>query len=106
MSDLPPLLPRVPHGGPTAQPFTGLDFSVNVNPYGPNPRLVQALHAADHAHYPDPEYRAVRTRLAQWHGVTPAEVALAAGASDLLHRLVRAWLRCWSPCCRCFSRRP
>lgn len=92
MPDLPPLLPRVPHGGPTSRPFTGLDFSVNANPHGPNPVLVQALRDADHTHYPDPAYREVRTRLAAWHGVETDEVALSVGASDLLHRLVRAFL--------------
>lgn len=92
MSDLPPLLPRFPHGGPTSAPFSGLDFSVNVNPYGPNPLLVQALRDADPAPYPDPAYAAVRTRLANWHGVSPDEVTLSVGASDLLHRLVRAFL--------------
>ncbi|QFP76995.1 histidinol-phosphate transaminase [Deinococcus sp. AJ005] len=92
MPELPPLLPRIPHGGPTSAAFTGLDFSVNADPYGPNPALVQALREADHAHYPDPTYRAVRERLADWHGVSPSEVALAVGASDLLHRIVRAFL--------------
>lgn len=92
MPELPPLLPRVPHGGPTARVFTGLDFSVNANPYGPNPALVRALREADHAHYPEPTYRMVRERLADWHGVSPSEVALAVGASDLLHRIVRACL--------------
>lgn len=89
---LPPLLPRIPHGGPSARVFAGLDFSVNVNPYGPNPQLVRALRRADHAHYPDPAYTAVRAALALWHGVEPQEVALAVGASDLLHRLVRAFV--------------
>lgn len=92
MPELPPLLPRVPHGGPTSAPFTGLDFSVNANPYGPNPLLVRALRDADHAHYPDPAYTEVRTRLAAWQGVEADEVALSVGASDLLHRLVRAFL--------------
>ncbi|GAA5514170.1 histidinol-phosphate aminotransferase [Deinococcus carri] len=92
MADLPPLLPRAPHGGPTARLFTGLDFSVNANPYGPNPMLVRVLREADHAHYPDPTYREVRERLAAWHGVDVDEVALSVGASDLLHRLVRAFL--------------
>ena len=92
MPELPPLLPHFPHGGPTSAPFTGLDFSVNTNPYGPNPVLLQALWMADHAHYPDPAYRRERERLAEWHDVSPGEVALAVGASDLLHRIVRAFL--------------
>lgn len=90
--DLPPLLPRAAHGGPSARPFGGLDFSVNANPYGPNPALLRAVREADHAHYPDPTYSDVRECLAAWHGVDPGEVALSVGASDLLHRLVRAFL--------------
>lgn len=70
----------------------GLDFSVNTNPYGPSPVLLQALLNADHAHYPDPTYLAVRSRLADWHGVNPENVAVSVGASDLLHRLARAFL--------------
>lgn len=89
---LPPLLPRTPHGGPTATPFQGLDFSVNSNPFGPNPALLRAVREADHTHYPDPTYRAARVKLAAWHGVTPDEVALSVGASDLLHRVARAFL--------------
>ncbi|BDP40084.1 histidinol-phosphate aminotransferase [Deinococcus aetherius] len=93
MTDLlPPLLPRAPHGGPTSRPFTGLDFSVNATPYGPNPVLVEAIRAADHAHYPDPTYRDVRARLAGWHVWDAEGVALSVGASDLLHRLARAFL--------------
>ncbi|MDV6376513.1 pyridoxal phosphate-dependent aminotransferase [Deinococcus arenicola] len=92
MSELPPLLPRFPHGGPTSEVFKGLDFSVNANPYGPNPALMRALQEADHAQYPDPQYRTVRDKLADWHRVSHSEVALAVGASDLLHRLVRAFL--------------
>ncbi|ACO47842.1 histidinol-phosphate transaminase [Deinococcus deserti] len=89
---LPPLLPRAPHGGPTSASFAGLDFSVNTNPFGPNPILLEAVQRADHGQYPDPTYRAVRETLAAWHGVVPECVALAVGVSDLLHRLVRAFL--------------
>lgn len=89
---LPPRLPASPHGGRTAQPFTGLDFSVNTNPYGPNPILLQAVQNADHAQYPDPAYTDVRATLADWHGAKTEEIAVAVGASDLLHRLARAFL--------------
>ncbi|UFA51826.1 pyridoxal phosphate-dependent aminotransferase [Deinococcus radiophilus] len=92
MTDLPPLLPRAPHGGPTSAPFGGMDFSVNSNPFGPNPSLLQAVQGADHAHYPDPAYSATRATLAAWHGVTPDELAISVGASDLLHRTARAFL--------------
>ncbi len=92
MKNLPPLIPRIPHGGPTAQPFTGLDFSVNTNPHGPNPILLRIAQQADLAHYPDPSYLATKQILAQWHGLNPENVALSVGASDLLHRICRAFL--------------
>ncbi len=88
-----PQLNVAPHGGPAHQTFTGLDFSVNANPYGPNPALLRAVQHADHAHYPDPGYRAVRESLGRWHGVEVGCVVPAVGASELLHRLVRAYLR-------------
>ena len=88
-----PRLSTAPHGGPADQTFTGLDFSVNANPYGPNPALLWAVQNADHAHYPDPGYKAVRESLGRWHGVEAGCVVPAVGASELLHRLVRAYLR-------------
>ena len=88
-----PQLRAAPHGGPAHQTFTGLDFSVNANPYGPNPALLEAVQNADHAHYPDPGYKAVRESLGRWHGVEAGCVVPAVGASELLHRLVRAYLR-------------
>ncbi|WP_407571155.1 pyridoxal phosphate-dependent aminotransferase [Deinococcus altitudinis] len=84
---------QAPHGGPGKQPFAGLDFSVNTNPYGPDPALLSAVMRADHAHYPDPDYTAVKERLGRWHGVQPGCVVPAVGASELLHRVVRAYLR-------------
>lgn len=88
-----PQLIAAPHGGPADQRFSGLDFSVNANPYGPNPALLRAVQHADHAHYPDPGYRAARESLGRWHGVEAGCVVPAVGASELLHRLVRAYLR-------------
>ncbi|GGJ64960.1 pyridoxal phosphate-dependent aminotransferase [Deinococcus aquiradiocola] len=90
---LQPLLAGVPHGGPGRGPFTGTDFSVNTNPFGPNPELLRAVRDADHAHYPDPSYAALRARLAAWHGLTAAGVVPSVGASELLHRVARAYLR-------------
>ena len=81
------------HGGPSHSPFSGLDFSVNANVYGPNPVLLKAVRQADHTRYPDPSYLALRERLGAWHGVEAACIVPAVGASELLHRMVRAYLR-------------
>lgn len=87
-----PLIERARHGGPDGTTFAGLDFSVNANPRGPNPALLEAAQAADTGPYPDPSLGRVRAALAEWHGLEPAGVVPAVGASELLHRLVRAYL--------------
>lgn len=92
----PQLAPAL-HGGPGRVPFAGLDFSVNANIYGPNPMLLSALQHADHARYPDSAYLTVRESLGAWHGVDAGCVVPAVGASELLHRLARAYLRPGDP---------
>jgi histidinol-phosphate aminotransferase len=88
-----PLLPRAEHGGPQASGEHILDFSVNSNPLGPNPELVRIWRAADPRGYPDPHYRQARLALADHHGVDPESVVLGVGASELLHRIVRAFVQ-------------
>ena len=66
-----PLLPRALHGGPQAADENVLDFSVNANPLGPNPALVQAWQRADFGRYPDPLYGHAREALAKYHGYSP-----------------------------------
>ncbi|MBB6098293.1 histidinol-phosphate aminotransferase [Deinobacterium chartae] len=87
--DFPPLA-RAPHGGGAAR----IDFSVNSNPFGPNPLLVEAWRSADLARYPDPTYRAARAALGALHGYDPDAVALAVGSSELMYRLA---LSCLNP---------
>jgi histidinol-phosphate aminotransferase len=88
-----PLLPRAEHGGPQEADERILDFSVNTNPLGPNPELVRIWRAADPCGYPDPHYRQARRALADHHGVGPESVVLGVGASELLHRVVRAFVQ-------------
>lgn len=37
-----------------------LDFSANLNPFGPPPEVMEALRQVDISHYPDPEARYLR----------------------------------------------
>ncbi|GGJ38209.1 pyridoxal phosphate-dependent aminotransferase [Deinococcus roseus] len=87
-----PLIPKALHGGKQAEDQP-LDFSVNSNPLGPNPVLLQAWKAADLTEYPEPTYLHTRTVLAHWHQVRPEQVVLGVGASELMYRICFALLR-------------
>lgn len=86
-----PLLPPATHGGTETNDECILDFSVNTNPLGPNPALVQLWQTTDPSAYPDPHYHKARQALADDHGYPVAGVVLGVGASELLHRLVRVF---------------
>ena len=82
-------IPAAPHGG---HPAGGLDFSVNSNPFGPNPVLLTAARAADVSHYPEAQHLSTRRVLANWHGLEPEQITLGVGVSELLYRLCRTYL--------------
>jgi histidinol-phosphate/aromatic aminotransferase/cobyric acid decarboxylase-like protein len=89
------------HGGPDLdelralglEPERILDFSVNVNPYGPTPFMREAIRAAAIERYPDPSAAGARHALAGAWGVEPAGVVLGAGAAELLWVITRACVR-------------
>ena len=101
MTDMTDTPPARTHGGLPRQelaalgipPEQVLDFSVNVNPYGPSPSMRAALQAAPLHTYPDPHALAARRALAQAAGVHANEVSLASGAAALLWDLARLWVR-------------
>ena len=70
-----------------------LDLSVNVNPYGPAPGVVEAIRSAPLDAYPDPEALAVREALGDRWSVVPERVAFGNGASELLWALAQVLLR-------------
>lgn len=77
------------HGGPDGGPEPLWDFSTNANALGPNPVILEYLKKADPSRYPDPLYRRLRRALAEAHGVSPEQVAVGTGTSELIHRLAR-----------------
>jgi histidinol-phosphate/aromatic aminotransferase/cobyric acid decarboxylase-like protein len=95
-----PVPPRV-HGGPRGDelralgldPGALLDLSVNVNPYGPHPAVVEAIRRAPLHEYPDPGAAEVRAALGDRWGVIPERVAFGNGASELLWALAQVLLR-------------
>src|SRR6266498_447948 len=57
----------------------------NENPYGPSPRVAQALSEYDHYNlYPDPEQRKVREAVAEYLGADASQIVMGNGSDDLL----------------------
>ena len=78
------------HGGPDALGVPAHDFSTNANAAGPCPQALSAIAAADATRYPDPAYTRLRAQLAQFHGVAPSRILLAASASEFIFRISAA----------------
>jgi histidinol-phosphate/aromatic aminotransferase/cobyric acid decarboxylase-like protein len=70
-----------------------VDFSVNVNPYGPCAEVRRAVAGARIDRYPDPSATRARLRIAEWLGVPADAVLVANGAVDVFWTAARALLR-------------
>src|SRR3990170_5656581 len=63
----------------------------NENPYGPSPRVLEALGNFDAYHrYPDPQQRRLRSALAEYIGAGPECIVAGAGSDELIDLLLRA----------------
>lgn len=69
-----------------------IDFSSNVNPLGPSPRVKEALLKVDLSSYPDPQSWELREALAKLTGVRPEQIVPGNGSTELIHLLARAYL--------------
>jgi histidinol-phosphate/aromatic aminotransferase/cobyric acid decarboxylase-like protein len=93
------------HGGPDEDELRALgldarsilDFSVNVNPYGPTDFMREAIRAAAIERYPDRTASSARAALAAAWSVDPARLVLGAGAAELLWTVVRAVVHAGDP---------
>lgn len=81
-----------------------LDFSASISPLGLPERVrrgaTAALEEADR--YPDPQCRALRAKLGEYHHLSPEHILCGNGAADLIFRLALAK----NLPGRCFSRPP
>lgn len=86
---------RSAHGGHNSDlpPGDLLDFSANINPFGPSPRIWPAMQAVDIAQHPDPLATPLRQALAASNGVDPAALLIGNGAADLIYQLATAYVR-------------
>lgn len=84
---------RYEHGGDIyGNSEIRLDFSENTNFLGLPPAGQQAIveNMPAYSQYPDPHCRALRQRIADFHGITPGQILCGNGAADLIFRLC-AW---------------
>ncbi|NEM91787.1 histidinol-phosphate transaminase [Galbitalea soli] len=65
-------------------------LSSNENPFEPLPAVLDAIAAAPVNRYPDATALALRERLAERLGVTPAEIQVGAGSVSILAQLITA----------------
>jgi histidinol-phosphate aminotransferase len=88
-------VPPVPHGGHhSSLPAGGLlDFSANINPFGPSPHIWQAMQAVDIARHPDPRATPLRRALAEHNRIDPTMLLVGNGAADLIYQLATAYVR-------------
>jgi threonine-phosphate decarboxylase len=102
-----PPLPRVRcdgtepvHGGADPEelarlglcPEQVLDFSANVNPFGPAPAVRRAVSEATLDRYPDRACGDLRRELARRHGVADDQVLVGNGSSELIWLAAIAYL--------------
>lgn len=88
------VIKAVPHGG--FADLTGaevLDFSANVNPFGPSPRVWGAICAVALGRHPDPRAASLRRYLAMLEDVDPAQLLVGNGSIELIYNLAVAFVR-------------
>ncbi|MBM3942212.1 MAG: histidinol-phosphate transaminase [SAR202 cluster bacterium] len=65
----------------------------NENPFGPSPKVVEALARYQHYnHYPDPEQRRLRNTLSQYLDVAPESIVAGNGSDELIDLVLRMFL--------------
>lgn len=74
------------------RPEVVLDFSVNSNPFGPSPKVWDALRQTPLERYPDRESLALRRELSQRLDVSPAQIVLGNGTAELIQLAAFAFL--------------
>ena len=78
-------------------PEAVLDFSVNGNPYGPSPRVREAIAQVPYERYPDREVLALRRVLAEHLDVTPEQLLVGNGSTELVWLIALAFVRADDP---------
>ena len=70
-----------------------IKLDANENPYGPSPRVAEALASLAGAHiYPDPSSSALRALLAEYCGAPPEQILCGAGADELIELILQLFI--------------
>jgi histidinol-phosphate aminotransferase len=70
-----------------------LDFSANLNPFGPAPSVLRAVHECRWDVYPDPDATVLSRLLAERHGIEARQVLVGNGCSELIDLVCRTFVR-------------
>jgi len=73
-------------------PHALVDFSVNSNPIGPAPAVIEALQTVDVSLYPDRDCDEIRRALGQACRVAPDQVCMGNGTAELIWLIAQAFL--------------
>src|SRR5690606_1500889 len=83
---------------PGEQPKLGnlVKLNTNENPYGPSPKVLEALHATVGAAlrlYPEPDSARLKATIAAYYGLQPAQVLVGNGSDEVLAHVFQALLK-------------
>ena len=68
-----------------------LDFSANLNPLGPPPRVMETLSKVEISHYPDSEVYYLKRSLAEKLGVKMCNLLVGSGSTELIRLAALAY---------------
>ena len=71
-----------------------IKLDANENPYGPSPRIYQALANERYYHiYPDPDNNVLREALSQYLSVDKSHIIAGHGADELIDLIMRLFIQ-------------
>ncbi|MFY9329402.1 MAG: histidinol-phosphate transaminase [Georgfuchsia sp.] len=71
-------------------------LNTNENPYGPSPRVVEAIHAASDDRlrlYPDPDAEGVKRAISDFYKIPPQQIILGNSSDEVLSMVFQALLK-------------
>ena len=79
------------------KPECAIDFSSNILPFGPSPRVLEAIRMTPIDRYPDRECRSLRKAIGELHGLDADRILVGNGCSELIHLIASSIIRPGDP---------